>query len=349
LIDPSSTSARSIAMHRFHPRFWDIAYAFVLFIAIPVGIFHAAQGRWAQAILVTLAAGVGAIILATGWNQVGQTDRAPVSRSQTDTSRQPSQPSRIEMERHRSPSGRYLGWLPMGAVSGFVATGIMTAAVLLGYGISALAGSSASGANQIQQWLSALVNNTVTDIATVNLAAAISIHLVAGVVFAILYAGLVEPRLSGSGLQRGIIFSLIPWALSVTVFFPIIGAGFFGSAIGAGPLPVLGNLVLHIIYGGALGTVYASNAVWKEPVSDVTTANIRILDVAHRGMAIGLVPGAVLGLLTAVVFTGVFTAETDLVMAGVLGAIVGSAVGVWVGSLAGLSPELMDSGDNAPT
>ena len=328
-------------------RLWDIAYAIVLLIAIPVGVFHAAQDRWAQAVLVTLAAAIGAYILITGWNRVEQPAPQPAGRSPDLSKPEPHQPSRIDMDRHRDPSGRYVGWLPMGAVSGFVATGIMTGAVLLSYGFGALLGSTASGANQIQLWLAALINNTVTEIATVNLALAIAIHVIAGIGWAIIYAGVAEQRLSGDGFQRGVKFGLIPWALSITVFFPLVGAGFFAADIGAGPLPILGNLILHIVYGGALGKVYASHAVWKEPVSEVTTVNVQVLELAHRGMAIGLIPGAILGLLASVVFTSAFTSETDLLMAGVLGGIVGSAVGVWIGSLVGLSPETGESGDSA--
>ncbi len=334
-------------MQRIHPRFWDIAYALILVVAIPVAIFHAYQDRWAQAILVTLAAGVGAFILVTGWNRTDETVPAAPTRPSPDQDASPPQPTRVELERHRDTNGRYLGWLPMGAVSGFVATGIMTAAVLLAYGLAALLGSTASGANQLQVWFASLVDNTVTEIATVNLAVAIAVHLIAGVLWAIVYAGFVEPRVSGTGFQRGVKFGLVPWTLSIIVFFPLIGAGFFAADVGAGPLPVLGNLILHLIYGAALGKVYASHAIWKEPVSEVSPANVEVLELAQRGMAIGLIPGAILGLITSVVFTSAFTTETDLLMAGVLGAVVGSAVGVWIGSLAGLSPGIGKDGENA--
>lgn len=334
-------------MPTIHPRFWDIGYATILIVAIPVAIFHAVQGRWPQAILVTIAAAVGAFLLVTGWNQAtapaGQRDDGRAAHEHPGS----SGVRKAEIDRTRDEAGRYLGWIPMGAVSGFVATGIMTAAVLLAYGLSALLASDSSSANQLQVWLAGLIDNTVTEITTVNLALAIAVHLIAGIVWAIIYAGMVEPRVSGTGFQRGVKFGLAPWVLSITVFFPLIGAGFFGSEIGAGPLPVLGNLILHLIYGGALGKVYASHAVWKEAESDVTPENLQVLDVAHRGMAIGLIPGAVLGLLAAVVFTSAFTAETDLLMAGVLGAVVGSAIGVWIGSLAGLSPNATESQDSA--
>jgi hypothetical protein len=331
-------------MSTVRPRFWDIAYAVILVIAVPVAIFHAVQDRWAQAILVTLAAAGGAFLLITGWNRTEAPPARFSSRRRTEDRSQPVQATKVEMERHREASGRYVGWLPMGAVSGFVATGVMTAAVLLAYGFSALLASDAAGANQLQIWLAALIDNTVTEIATVNLALAIGVHLMAGIGWAVIYAGFVESRVSGTGFQRGVKFGLIPWALSITVFFPLVGAGFLGSEIGAGPLPVLGNLILHIVYGGALGKIYASHAVWQEPVTEVSSYNIQALEGAHRNMAIGLIPGAVLGLLIGVVVSSAFAPETDLLMAAVLGAVVGSAFGVWVGSLTGLTEKHDNAG-----
>jgi hypothetical protein len=334
-------------MQTVQPRFWDYAYAVLLAIAIPVAIFHAVQDRWAQAILVSLAAVGGAIVLITGWNR---TEPAPTPAP--ETGREPGvedqiRSTRIDLDQQRDSSGRFLGWLPMGAVSGFVATGVMTAAVLIGYGISALFASDAAGAHQLQVWFASLIDNTLTEIATVNLALAIGLHLVAGIGWAVVYAGFIEPRVSGTGMQRGIKFGLIPWLLSVAVFFPIAGVGFFGANIGAGPLPVLGNLILHLVYGAALGKIYASHAVWQEPVTEVSQYNLRVLDRAHRSMAIALIPGALLGLAVGVIVSTAFVTNGDLFMAGVLGAVVGSAFGVWIGSLAGLSPEVVDSNENA--
>jgi hypothetical protein len=341
------TRARRATMHAIHARFWDIAYAVILAIALPVAIFHAAQDRWAQAILVTLAAGVGALILVTGWNRA-EPVAAPVEGDARDRRPQtPVQPGKIEVDQGREGSGRYNGWIPMGAVSGFVATGIMTAAVLLSYGLSAMLASQDAGANQLQVWSANLINNTVTEMATVNMAVAIAIHLVAGIGWAIVYAGFAEPRLSGTGFQRGVKFGLLPWVLSVVIFFPLVGAGFFAADIGAGPLPVLGNLILHLIYGAALGKIYTSNAIWTEPASDVSPHNLEVMAVVQRAMAIGLVPGAVLGLIVAIVASSAFTPDNDLVMAGVLGAVVGSAVGIWIGSLAGLSSGPDDASDRA--
>jgi hypothetical protein len=315
--------------------FWDLAYALLLAAAVPAAIFHAVQGRWAQAVLATIAAGIGVYILVSGWNR----REAPVrTRAESREYLPESQPSiRAPLPRSRDSSGRYENWLSSGVVSGFAATGIMTAAVLAAYALSYLIGSDAEGANQLRLWFAALVDNTVTEIARVNLAIAIFIHLAAGIGWAILYAGMVEPRLSGSGLQRGVKFALLPWALSVLVFFPVVGAGFLGLDLGASLLPVLGNLFLHLVYGGALGMVYESQSVWDESRAALSPENTRVLDSAQRTMAIGLIPGAIFGLFIGLIGSSVLAPDIDLLMSGVIGMLVGSAFGVWVGSLAGLT------------
>src|SRR4029453_3635284 len=112
------------------------------------------------------------------------------------------------------------------------------------------------GAADFTQWLHALTNNQVLDFAATSLYAAAAVHLVVGVLWAILYAFYFEPRLPGAAWARGLTFSLIPWILSLAVFLPLVGGGLFGDAIGAGPLPAIGNLILHLGYGVTLGLIY---------------------------------------------------------------------------------------------
>jgi hypothetical protein len=329
-------------------RFWDIAYAVLLILAVPAAIFHAFQERWPQAILVTAAAAIGAILLITGW----QRDRTESARGPWTAyergDRSWDRPVRVQYQRPRDNAGRYVGWLPLGLLSGFVATGIMTGALLLGYAFSAIFASEAEGANQLQIWFAALIQNTLTDVAVGYLAVAIGLHLIAGLAWAVIYTGLAEPRVSGTCFQRGVKFGLIPWALSITVFFPVVGAGFLGWGLGAGPLPILGNLIVHLVYGAALGKVYASNAVWDEPERQITQENIQVLEVAQKTMALGIIPGLVAGLIIGLLLSTVVAPDIDTLMAGVLGALVGSAAGVWIGSLSGLSPENAEGEEAAP-
>ena len=82
------------------------------------------------------------------------------------------------------------------------------------------------------------------------------------------------------------LFSLVPWLLSLLVFFPAVGGGLFGADLDAGPLPAIGNLVLHLIYGAILGTVYCI------PESAASTEDDRrAAQLENDGTALGLVVG----------------------------------------------------------
>ena len=53
-------------------------------------------------------------------------------------------------------------------------------------------------------------------------------------------------------------FALLPWLVSLVIFMPLLGGGILGLSLGAGPLPIVGNLVLHALYGAVLGVVWGS-------------------------------------------------------------------------------------------
>lgn len=74
--------------------------------------------------------------------------------------------------------------------------------------------------------------------------------LIWGTLFAIIYRGLP----SGVGLIKGLAFGVLAWLAMMLVFLPLVGAGFFGLAIGW-PVAVAA-LVLHLIYGSVLGISY---------------------------------------------------------------------------------------------
>jgi xanthosine utilization system XapX-like protein len=329
---------------RWH--FWDVVYAILLILAIPVAIFHIVEGRWVQAILATFAVGIGAAILFTGWLREQESGALERSRGATLRERLTDHEGFRDRPAHEPlprRNGRLEDWAFLGAIAGFVGTGIMTAVLLLSYGIALLVGSDEPGANRIQVWFANLVDNTATDIALVSLPAALGIHLFAGIAWGIIYAGVFEPRLSGPGWRRGAIFSLVPWILSVTIFLPIVGGGFLGLAIDAGPLPVIGNLILHLAYGVAAGQVYASRWVLTEEGRAQTGYQKRALIVSQRTMAMSLVAGMILGLFVGLLGSSLFAPGVDVFLVGVIGAMIGGVVGVLVGSIAGLSPEQSES------
>lgn len=155
------------------------------------------------------------------------------------------------------------------------------------------------------------------------------------------YARYVEPRLDGPGWRRGLTFSLVTWAVSVLVALPL-GGGVLGADLGAGPLPVVGNLILHLAYGAVLGAVYgpagdlpADHPRQAGPADDAETA-ARIEARTAAGLGIGFAVGllgsiVVAELLRAAPVLGIPPAAFVLswtVLGGALGALVGSFAGL---------------------
>jgi len=81
------------------------------------------------------------------------------------------------------------------------------------------------------------------------------VHLVVGtVLWGGLYA-MLEPSLPGPPAVRGILFAAGAWLAMMIAVLPLVGIGFFGAL--GGPSPAIVLLVLHVVYGAALGITYA--------------------------------------------------------------------------------------------
>jgi hypothetical protein len=202
-------------------------------------------------------------------------------------------------------------WLPRAILSGFVATVAMAILFFVAYGAARIASqiqlSPNRGASTFTEWLQALTSNQVLDIASGSLYLAAALHLFVGVVWAAVYAYFFEPRLSGPDWLRGVIFAFVPWVLSIVVFLPLVGGGLFGLTIGAGPLPVIGNLILHFAYGATLGALYgplgdipADNLSRTAPM-DEAAVTAHYEQAAARGIAIGGIAGSIVGIVAAIV------------------------------------------------
>lgn len=203
-------------------------------------------------------------------------------------------------------------WWVRAVLAGFVATVVMLFVFFYGYllavpasraGTSALAGT-AEGTALWVRWFAHLVDNPLVDMARRDLYVALTLHAAIGLLWAVVYAAVAEPRLRGRGWMRGTLFSLLPWALSIAVFFPLVGAGPLGLALGAGPLPALGNLIVHLAYGATLGAVYSpasERLLAPYGGGDQTRWEQRALRKTEGGalfgLFMGLVAGAVLGVL----------------------------------------------------
>jgi hypothetical protein len=231
----------------------------------------------------------------------------------------------------RSPSTPREDWLRAGVLAGFLATFAMTVVLVAAYWLATSIGDATG--NTLQRWSWALVNNPVAERTVGGVVLAIGANLAMGLVLALVYARLVEPLLDGPSWWRGLRFALIPWLLSLIVFLPLMGGGLLGLDIGAGFLPILGNLILHLVYGVVLGLTYAEAAEdWLDD-TDVDRINAAAAERgAATGLVVGLVGGAALGWAMAPSLGSL--ADRSVVTIGV--AFIAGALGLAVGSFAGM-------------
>lgn len=218
-------------------------------------------------------------------------------------------------------------------LAGFIASVAMVLAFAVAY-VAALV-LSRLPIPVLAGWFHALTSNQLIDVAAPNLYAATAVFFVGGLVWALLYALVFEARLHGPAWQRGVKFALIPWLFSLIVFMPLVGGGLLGFGLGAGPLPIVGNLILHAVYGAVLGLVSGSaESVIDDPRGQPNTEDLqagRLSELgAARGLVIGLVLGAVLGLLGAYLVPQPPTNPLAIMVAVSLS---GAAFGGFVGSL----------------
>jgi hypothetical protein len=224
--------------------------------------------------------------------------------------------------------------LVVALLAGFVASVAMVLAFAVAYAAALVLGRVP--VPLLADWFRGLTHNPLIDTAGPILYLATAVFFLGGLVWAVLYGLVFEPRLAGPAWQRGVKFALIPWLFSLVIFMPLVGGGVLGLGLGAGPLPILGNLILHAVYGALLGVVYGSaESVFDRPshqgdADDLLAGRLHELGAA-RGMVAGLAVGLVLGGLGAV-----FVQQSALMnpMAMVLGAgLTGAAFGGFVGSL----------------
>lgn len=305
---------------------WRLAFLFVVVAGIPASIYHAMNDRWGNALMAAGAVTAAIVLYATG----RRTDDAPEAPSAEPSA--PLPPVHVDRPYIPPARGNLSARLNGAILAGFVATIVLTLALIPGY---ILAGALAQqDGNDLERWLYGLTENSLTDGVFDIPIGAISLNLIAGLAWAFVYAVIVEPRLSGPGWRKGMLFSLAPWLLSLVVFFPLAGAGFFGVDLDAGPLPALGNLILHLIYGAALGAMYAVPEV--SPTAD-RVDDARAARWENDGIAAGLLVGLLIGIATGGVL-GMFVDSASFTDTGILliGGALGAAFGGMLGAFAGL-------------
>lgn len=84
------------------------------------------------------------------------------------------------------------------------------------------------------------------------------LDLLAGVVFALVYAGVFERRFPGRPLARGALYGMLVFVMAQLVFMPLVGGGVFSR----GNLAMIaGSLLGHLVYGGVVGWIYSLRPV----------------------------------------------------------------------------------------
>jgi len=232
------------------------------------------------------------------------------------------------------PEHRYrFDWLRASITSGFIATFAMTVTAAIAFGIANAFGE-ASG-NALERNLHALMANQLTESVGDALFLGLIVNVIMGIVWAAIYARLFEPYVAGPTWQKGVLFSLIPWILSILVFLPVAGVGMLGSEIDAGGLPVLGNLILHLVYGITLAYMYAV----EEKSAEFTNEDVQANANAERGAAVGIFVGAILGGLGGWLVSPTLTDLAGQAIITFVGGMVGASFGMLLGSFYGVHIE----------
>ncbi len=231
-------------------------------------------------------------------------------------------------------------WQQSALLSGFLATFCLSVVVTGAYLFAENVGDQSGGT--ISRWLYGLAHNVSTERTTNFFFLAMGLNIAVGLVLAVVYAGVAEPRLAGSGWRKGILFALIPFVLSLVVLFPVLDIGFFGIDAGAGPLPALGSLVAHLVYGFVLGGFFGSRLEDWDGASEHDLHAARLSNRGSaKGLAIGLPLGAGLGFLMMPLLDNIAGAVA-IVLAYTL---LGGAFGLLIGSFMGMNAESAAEGN----
>ena len=241
-------------------------------------------------------------------------------------------PLPVEQNRtSRAAPGLRFDWLRASIASGFIATFVMTVCMAIAFGFANTVGDT--DGNGLERNCAALSSNELTENVGDTFAVGMVLNLAVGLLWAMLYARWFEPHVTGPGWRRGALFSLIPFVLSIVVFFPIAGIGMFGHEADAGILPVFGNLVLHLVYGVTLGTLYAIDA-WSGIGSSDQDAMAN--SNSERAAAIGVVAGGVIGFVGGWLVSPALDDLGSSPTIALAGALTGAAIGMLLGSFLGL-------------
>src|SRR6266508_237168 len=195
-------------------------------------------------------------------------------------------------------------WFADAIIAGFVAIGTSTGVLMIAYVLAN--GAADSQGDILRRWLWLLTHNEVVEFSSGRPAIAIAVHVVLGLIWALVYARFIESQRGlrwwlgdGPGWSRGMRFAILPWIFSLLILLPAALFNVLDWALSAGPLVPIGNLVLHLIYGFTLGQLYDASAdapalgadlVYDEPLERAAVEHSE--DFGAAGILAGCVVGA---------------------------------------------------------
>ncbi len=234
----------------------------------------------------------------------------------------------------RTDVGSRMDWVRIGILAGFIATFAMTATLTGAWLFANWLGDPTGG--QFTRWLANLSENRMAERVGDAVAIGIVLNLIVGVAWALIYGRFFEPMIDMRGILKGMLFAMIPFVISVAVVFPLMDAGFLGSDLGAGPLPFIGNLVLHLVYGGVLGFIFA---IEQEQGIPDSAGDRQANATAEQGAAFGVVVGGIVGAVGGWLLGPSLDDLADRPVIVLAGVLAGAAIGTLIGSFAGMRVE----------
>lgn len=238
----------------------------------------------------------------------------------------------------RNDGGSRMDWIRISVLAGFIATFAMMAVVGLSYLVANVLGDEDGG--QLFQWLEALSDNQIVDRVGDAFVIGLVLNLLIGIAWALIYGRFFEPMFETAGIAKGMLFALIPFVISVAVVFPLMDAGFLGSDLGAGPLPFIGNLVAHLVYGATLGFMFA---IEEERGIPDNAHDRQANATAEMGAAFGVIGGGIIGAIGGWLVAPTMDDLADRPVITLAGILVGAAAGAAAGSFLA-----MQAGEDEP-
>lgn len=218
------------------------------------------------------------------------------------------------------------GWRARSVVCGYFASTAMLTVLMVSYAFLLVVAATNT------DWARQLTDNTLTVAAHNFPYLAIFFHFLAGTGFALLYGGYAENRLSGPAWLKGLKFSAGLYALSIMA----LSAATMMWRFDPGPAALLGNLVLHIVYGLTLGMLFQGLARAER----VLDGGLEVKASARKG-SYGLVGGAVAGTMFAALALWIAGSDGHAMTnfpdswVHLAGALTGSGLGCLLGLLQG--------------